>query len=592
MTTTGPGPGHLILDGGTLFWSESSDDRVAVLPAGGSRAALAHRIGVPEGIAVEGGTVYWLDDRMEGICTPASKNRRLVRTPAGGGATELASAANCGLAPGDLVLAGGDAFWIGATTSPETFTIYRTPAAGGASTVVWTATMHVAAMLADGGYLYWLENTYPNPEPAMAIRRVPLAGGAVEPVVEDLQTWGRTFAVRGTSLFLSVVSGGSEEMVEIPLAGGPPTPLATLPRTPRKLVVDETALYWIDDVAVASVPRGGGTPTELWSNGRAPLDLLLQDGSLTWTETTGPAHGETGAVRTMPAEGGTAAVISEGGDAPRRVAADANGVYWTEGGFIGNIEGFGRIAHAPAGGGPVVTLASGVAAASPPIAVNASHVFIADKFRIERVPRGGGLPETVAAADFSVTSLVADATHVYWVEEPFAHVYRAPVGGGEPELLGTTGVHNGPGGPIRLRNGSVYWMSHYSAILRVPASGGPVQVIASGLPFLSDFVVDDAFLYYSENDTGLIKRMPLEGGDATTLAIGLAASYNVLAESGADLYWLDQTWLQVVPKSGGEPRPLSEPVAPSVLLRPAIALDAASVYWTEVLYEGIVKAPR
>jgi len=107
-------------------------------------------------------------------------------------------------------------------------------------------------------------------------------------------------------------------------------------------------------------------------------------------------------------------------------------------------------------------------------------------------------------------------------------------------------------------------------------------VVASDLPFLSDFVVDATNVYWSENDTGDIKRMPLGGGAPTTLANGSPGSYNILAEDDANLYWIDQAHVGKVPKTAATAEFLvpgnlaADPFFPA-----SIAVDAAAAYWTE-----------
>jgi hypothetical protein len=107
-------------------------------------------------------------------------------------------------------------------------------------------------------------------------------------------------------------------------------------------------------------------------------------------------------------------------------------------------------------------------------------------------------------------------------------------------------------------------------------------VVASGLPFLSDFVVDDNNVYFSEQDTGDIMSMPVAGGPMTTLVQGHAGSYNILALDAAHLYWIDQVEIGKVAITGGTPSLIvpaglvSDPFVPA-----SIVLDAASVYWTE-----------
>jgi hypothetical protein len=237
----------------------------------------------------------------------------------------------------------------------------------------------------------------------------------------------------------------------------------------------------------------------------------------------------------------------------------------------------------------VETFVSGVASDSPPITVSDTHIFIADKWRIKKVPLSGGPAETVAAADFYVSNLVTDGAYVYWVEAPFSAVCKVPVGGGDVTSLASG---EGPPGPIRLQNGTVFWMDHFDTIRAVPAVGGAVRIVASGLPFLSDFVVDGTNIYFSENDTGDIKKIPVGGGAATTLANGLHGSYNNLAVDGANLYWINQNHIGKVPTTGGTPSFVLYVLASDPFFPASIVLDGTSVYWTEPPIREIWKAQK
>ena len=223
--------------------------------------------------------------------------------------------------------------------------------------------------------------------------------------------------------------------------------------------------------------------------------------------------------------------------------------------------------------------------------MNDTYVVFADWGTIKKLPLAGGLPENVTTgvttAGGGTKSLVADASNVYWVDPPLANVYRAPLIRGIPALLGTTGMHAGPGGPIRLQDGVIYWMSHYDAILSVPASGA-TTVIASALPFLSDFVVDGQAIYWSEHDTGEIKQMPLGGGTRVTLTNIGGAMLSRLAVDQSHLYWIDQTALGRVPKGGGgEPERLVDDFPSDPTQANSVALGQESVFFTLLLLQEV-----
>lgn len=582
VTPTGPSPSRIVVSNGELFWAEASEEPVKKISlAGGPPVALARNVGVPEGLAVAGNDVFWVE------------GGNLRKVSVGGTPTTLATGTRCAGGADTPVVDNVYAFWVTSECSPDTYSIRRVPISGGTPTTFVTTSIPILTMAADAGNLYWMENRFPDANGA--IRTMAESGGSPVTLAAGFVSRAQTFALNGSSVFYTEANfPATDNLVKVSLPGGAPVRLATLDVTPKKLAADETHVYWVDSAGVSALPTAGGAIVPLATVGNSPLDLALRGGDVVWTETTGPAHGETGAVKSVPKAGGALSILFQGGDAPRQLATDETWIYWTEGGPIGLIEGFGRIARVPGGGGATETVVFGLISGGPPIAVNGTHMFIADRFRIKRVSRSGGPVEPVASGNFYIRDLVVDGSFVYWVEDPAADVYRAPVAGGPVvHLASVSGASAGPAGPIRLSGGTIYWMSHYDSILSVPAAGGTPLVIASGLPFLSDFVVDGTSVYFSEQDTGDIRKMPALGGTATFLANGLALSYNILAVDNANLYWIDQVDLGKVSTAGG---PVSY-IVPGGLesdatLPASIALDNANVYWTEPPLQEIRGAPK
>jgi hypothetical protein len=312
-----------------------------------------------------------------------------------------------------------------------------------------------------------------------------------------------------------------------------------------------------------------------------------------WSESNGNSLPQSGTVNSVPKSGGPVTVLAQGEDAPGRLIADGSWIYWTEGASLGLSEGFGRIGRAPAAGGAAETVVSGVAADSPPISVTDDYVLIADKARIKRVPRAGGTVETVAKTLYRTSDLVADQSYVYWLEDvPFSTIKRAPVGGGAVTQLASSLLYNGPGGIIRLQGGALYWTAGPFTILSVSASGGPLRVVASGLPYMSDMITDATHVYWSENDSGIFRRMPIAGGAPIPFGGGLGASYNILAVDETDLYWIDQRQVGKVRKSDSEVSFLTGDILNLAFLRPGIAVDASFVYWTDPALQMIRKLEK
>jgi hypothetical protein len=81
-------------------------------------------------------------------------------------------------------------------------------------------------------------------------------------------------------------------------------------------------------------------------------------------------------------------------------------------------------------------------------------------WRVLKIPRQGGVPETLASGDFYIKGIATDGINVYWVEDPLVTVRKVPVNGGPvTTIYSTAGPLSGPAGPVRIVNGVVYWMS-------------------------------------------------------------------------------------------------------------------------------------
>jgi hypothetical protein len=125
-------------------------------------------------------------------------------------------------------------------------------------------------------------------------------------------------------------------------------------------------------------------------------------------------------------------------------------------------------------------------------------------------------------------------------------------------------------------------MVNYDTLRRVPKSGGTATTIATGLPFLSDFVVGAAQVFFSEWDTADLRSVPLAGGTIRTVLNDQCwFAPCSLAQSATDIYWVDQDSVEAVPKIGGSPLLLSH-TGGSPYDANAITLDDTYVYWSDV----------
>lgn len=598
VTVTGTSPASLTSANGNLYWSETGEDVLKSIPAsGGVATVLASRVVNPVAMAFSGTDVFWIDDEPVGgigVCGSATINRVLKRTSVNGTTRVLATDTNCAPFTGnDIILDGNTVFWISSTLSPNNYYIHATPINGGASSIINTNfTTPVVALADRAGTLYWMENFFSMPG---TIRSVPTIGGTISTVVSGFVSDANTFAVDATAVYYATANfpyniPTTDALVSAPLAGGSPTTL--LPSTPRiaKLAVGGGHLLWFDASTVNSIPVGGGAQTVLaTSTPNTPLDILIDGSNALWTESSGAVHGETGSIKSVPLTGGSPSVVYRGGDAPRQLTIDPSSqINWTEGGPVGLTEGFGRIARLTAGN-TVQTVVSGLSSGSPTFIATPTDLLIVDSWRIKRLSLAGGMPVTVAADDGPIAQLTTDGTSVYWDNSLDGSVRKAPVTGGSVTVLVSASTllpFTGTGGPIRLApNGTLYWVvnSSSSEVLSAPSATAStsVQVVAQGLPSLSDLAVDATRVYISEPTTGNILIVPPSGGSLTMLAnAGFPLATFLLDLDGSTLYWVDPTQIAKVPVAGGASTQVVSFTSGS---NPAvsIAVDSKNLYWTE-----------
>jgi hypothetical protein len=582
--------------GDELVFNDGSDTPVKALHLPTRRVRpLVRKMGVPAGLAVAGDDLFWTERRngfapsgcvgqgVIGVVNRTSVSRRTTETLTLGDA--------CGDVTGDVVVASGGVYYLASTVSPEVYEIRRVAETGGGVATIHSTSRRVVRLARDATHLYWMESGM-GPEADTAIWRRPLAGGAIERVAGGMgmliQFQGGFTVAGGFVYFARPVREAGWDLVRVPAAGGAEAVLAGLDAAPVGYAVVGDRLFWADAAAVRAVPVAGGA-VELIADGQSSVVALaaLADG-VAWTEGLCCAHGQGGRVKRLRSDG-TVAVLVDGIDDPGAIAGAGDRIFWAEGGPIGLIEGFGRIASMPAAGGEAETLAAGCSVTLPDMTTNGEEVFFVDRFRIKRVDRSGGLPETLVADDFFVGSIAADAGRVYWVMQPFGNLATAPITGGPTTVLATaTSLAEG----LRVTATHLYWGDGLTAIRRVGLGGGTPGTVADDIAALSDFVVVGDSIYFSEQDAGRITRRPLAGGPSQTFGISMPFSWIFLAAGPERLYWIDQVVLSAASLAGGSQEFLAAELASDAAFANGIFADDEAVYWSETAGGTIRMLPR
>lgn len=574
-----------------LVFNDGSDAPVKLLEPGGTIRPLARRMGVPASPVLSGAGLFWVDLRSgfsPSGCAGAGVDLYVQRTSlADGATTTLARGDNCSPHGVDLVVDQTHVYWVSSSSSQ--WALRMTPLVGGPSQTLVASPLPIFHLGRDAGYLYWQDGDSPDPERSVSIRRMPLGGGPASLVYD---AGGRLleggFVVHGGHVYFGEQSfPPAHRVARVAVTGGEAEVLAASPGAARRFAADGSWVYWVDATSLHAVDPASGDDSILADQLVSPVDVAAADGRVVWAESVCCAHGQKGSVRQIDGDG-PVQTLAENTDAPGFVAADASHTYWTEGGDIGGIEGFARIARAPRAGGAVTTVAMGVSTALPPVAADESAAYVADRFTIKRFPFDGGTAEKLSAADFYVQDLVTDGQHVYWIEDPFSLVRRVAVSGGEVVDLA---AGSGPAGRVALDDAHVYWIDHWDTIRRIAKTGGAATTIAAGLPFLSDLAADGIRVYFSEQDSGEIRSVPAAGGGISVVGQGDPFSWNLLAVEGPALFAIGQTALRKFATSGGAAVLLARDLESEVGFPNGVAADAGRVYWSETA-GGTIKATQ
>ena len=528
--------------------------------------------------------------RLEGYgqLSETAWNMRLLSRTALDGTTNYAIAGAINPdANADMVLEDECVYWVTSTTeSYQTYYhIEKVQLSTGATTTLATAAKPIRSLTRDGSDLYWIEIVDDGYDMGV-IKTMPIAGGTVRTVYEAgplLLLMGPLAVSQGTVIFADVDPDHNQwRLMKVTSPGGLPTVLCPLPDQgddlPYRIVIKDGIVYWIDRTSVNSIPLSGGSRVVLAEGLSFCRDLLVLDGNVYWSE---KKYDQTpGSIKKVPITGGEIVTIATGLDYPMRLAADGPYIYWAESYQQARVVD-GRIGRVVKAGGEVETIVSGVGHDTPMFAVDERNVYFADGIFIKKVPRGGSLvAERLASLPVvSITGIATDGRFVYVVDMD-SRVWKVPASVGEPvPLVETRGFM---GGPITVAGEWIYWGDDAQFIRKVMKDGSGFGTAVGGVAFPSDIVADGQNIFFSEQDTGNIRRVSVDGGTVTTLANGLRYSWNLLALNRDTVYWIDQIHLGWVPKAGGA----GGYVVPGGLqtvadYRSGIAADESGVYWSE-----------
>jgi len=433
------------------------------------------------------------------------------------------------------------------------------------------------------------------------------------------------------------------------IKGGNPVLLASGQDQPITLALDDANVYWINGDSstgnptagkVMKVPLGGGKVTTLATGQSKAAYMLVSGDNVYWS-------GGTATISRVPIAGGPAEILVPGAGTPSQpgFAVDAHNIYWATRTNTTNTLMKVPLLGIPKGGvaAPLTSVPSSVTS----IAIDANSVYFRAggimKTPIDGTPDGGAPVRIATAGDPGVSSprsLLVEGSSVYWYEAAQTRVspsfpglvQKAPVDGVDSTPvpvatdLGTlrsfavnrsavfwsddesgilsaplTGIPKG-GAPTAINvtltpkllasNGSTLLLAGETSLASMPVTGGPAELLASGLLSVQAVALDAKDAYFAAagssysgtttttyNYDGSVGRVPLSGGPPVTISNAIPDG---IALDSSGLYWSDaddkSAYIRKLPHGASTPTLLVQDGSHGRFQ--ALSVDAKNVYFS------------
>jgi hypothetical protein len=325
---------------------------------------------------------------------------------------------------------------------------------GAAPTVVATFGSVPASLALAGGTLYvTVSETTAGHDGKLQSVSAAAAGATADAGVTTLAsglTQPRTVAVSGDRVYwadTSTTFPAPNEVLSVPLAGGPPTTVVPSDVTTTRLAIAGTTLYALTSdqeviTAVSLVNADAGAPGDAGSDtgtaagtvypGTPPhaIETPDSDGTSVFFFTNGTTNLD---LFSIPVGGGTPTDLAQnatsGSVAFDFLVDDATTLYWSD-------SGSGSVFSLPKAGGTKTTLATFTSGSSPvQLALDGNNIYALSLTQLARFPKTGGTPVVLASvsgagADRYIASLgnavalAVDDVNVYWLYEGHGQILK------------------------------------------------------------------------------------------------------------------------------------------------------------------------
>jgi hypothetical protein len=292
--------------------------------------------------------------------------------------------------------------------------------------------------------------------------------------------------------------GGDTDEQSATLCCAEPVELAT-GVTSDALYVDSQYIYWPGSLTLKRLPKDGGD-VALIAEGLAPAATLLGDDEFLYLVHNSLADATV--IRRISKDGPIDDVVGEGKTWLCDAALDEDSVYWSE--------DDGAIYSVAKNGSSInpyqVTHAFGCA----DLAVGAEYIYYADEGGIHRIDKLGEGDTELVGFDLSqttyVSGLVLQGDSLFWAQrvvgEP-GEVKSIPKLGGSPTTL-ASGQENLF--DLAVDESHVYWTNYESGRLRrVSVGGGTIEEIRAVTEYVAAVALDKNYVYWLEGHS-LMKR--------------------------------------------------------------------------------------